>query len=375
MDRRTFLAQAGMTAAALTLPNVLNAQPASRHPRSETAIWLDAQGSPGIDKAPDGKYRASPAWLEAIDRRQIDSICFSVGDVGNGPNRFKTAVEHIAIFDAVIASHSDKLLKVNRASDFLEARKNGRCSLTYNFQDITALEGDLDKVEVFKALGVKTIQLTYNKRNLAGDGCLEASNAGLSDFGRQVIAKINEQRVLLDLSHASQRTIAEGIAASKAPPAITHSGCLALANNPRNVGDTEMRALAEKGGVFGLYLMPFLRTAGQPQREDLIRHIEHALNICGEDHIGIGTDNPIMGHVINAETREAHRKWFEDRRSKGIAAPGEAPDIFYYVEGYNGVDRFERIADDLRARGWSAARIDKLLGGNFVRLYHDVWEA
>jgi membrane dipeptidase len=163
------------------------------------------------------------------------------------------------------------------------------------------------------------------------------------------------------------------VIASAAPPAITHSACRTLVDLPRNTGDREMRALADKGGVFGLYLMPFLRNSGQAQREDLIRHIEHALNICGEDHIGIGTDNPFTGYVINDEARAQQRQFYEQRSAQGVAAPGEAADVFNLVEGYNGADRYDRIGTDLRRRGWSSTRIEKLLGGNFVRLFREVW--
>jgi membrane dipeptidase len=188
-----------------------------------------------------------------------------------------------------------------------------------------------------------------------------------------VIAKINEAKVVLDLSHAGQKTIAEGIAASKAPLAITHSGCRSLVENPRNTFDAEMRALANKGGVFGVYLMPFLTAKGQPQREDLIRHIEHAVNVCGEDHVGIGTDNPLLGFEINDQSRKEQREFYENRAKRGIAAPGEAADVFNMVEGYNDALRYEHLGNDLSRRGWSSTRIEKVLGGNFLRLYGEVW--
>jgi membrane dipeptidase len=179
--------------------------------------------------------------------------------------------------------------------------------------------------------------------------------------------------LLLDLSHSGQRTIAEGIAAAKRPLAITHSACRSLVDLPRNTFDSEMRALADKGGVFGIYLMPFLRLKGQPQKEDLIRHIEHAAKICGEDHIGLGTDGPLFGYEINEETKKRHREFYEDRVKKGISAPGEAADVLNMVEGYNDIGRYASLAADLKARGWSQARIDKLLGGNFVRLFGEAW--
>jgi membrane dipeptidase len=184
---------------------------------------------------------------------------------------------------------------------------------------------------------------------------------------------MNREQVLLDLSHAGQRTIAEGISASNAPVAITHSGCRALVDFPRNTPDAEMRALAAKGGVFGLYLMPFLRPSGQPQKEDLLRHLDHALNVCGEDHIGIGTDQFLRGRVVDDAARQRQREFFERRQRLGIAAPGEAADVFNHVDGYNDMERFERITLDLSARGWPGRRIDKLLGGNFDRLFREVW--
>ena len=375
MDRRQFILAAG---AALALPRAGFAQDADpaapARPRGARSIYIDAQGAlDGFDEPEPGRFVPTDRLRAAIRERRIDIISATIAPVGNGPDRYRDAVEGIASWDRLIAAHSALLAKIESAADLGAARAAGRLGLVYNFQDTTPLEADAAKVDTFATLGVKVIQLTYNKRNLAGDGCLERANAGLSDFGREVIARIERNHVLLDLSHAGQRTQAEGIAASTAPPAITHSGCRRLVDLPRNTFDAEMRALADKGGVFGVYLMPFLRLAGQPQREDLLRHLDHAVNVCGEDHVGIGTDDPLLGYAINDETRAQHRQFFEDRVRRGISAPGESADVMNYVEGYNGADRYDRIAADLGRRGWSAARIEKLLGGNWLRLFRDVW--
>jgi membrane dipeptidase len=376
MDRREFLAAAGAVGAAFALSAPAAAQTAPARPRRAASIYVDAQGAiDGFDQPSPGKYVPTPRLLQVIRERRIDIISATIAPVGNAPDRFRSGVEGVANWDKMIGEHSAILAKIDCAADIRAARDARKVGLIYNFQDTTPFEADSGRVATFATLGVKVMQLTYNKRNLAGDGCLEKSNAGISDLGREFIAKINEANVLLDLSHAGQRTIAEGIAESKAPPAITHSGCRALADLPRNTYDAEMRALAEKGGVFGVYLMPFLRTQGQPGTEDLLRHIEHAVNVCGEDHVGIGTDNPLMGYVINDEARKQQREFFEARRKQGIAAPGEAADVFNLVEGYNDVARYDRIAADLRRRGWSSARVDKVLGGNFVRLFGEVWKA
>lgn len=378
MDRRQFLLAGAAAGAALAFPSLAQA-PADRapppRPRGARSIYVDAQGAlDGFDEPEPNRYVPTERLLSAIRERRIDVINATIGDVGNGPDRFRNAAAAVASWDRLIGAHPSIVAKIESVADIRAAVAAGKVGIVYNFQDTTPLEADAGNVDTFATLGVRVIQLTYNKRNLAGDGCLERSNAGISDFGREVIARINRANVLLDLSHAGQRTQAEGIAVSAAPPSITHSGCRALVDLPRNTFDAEMRALAQKGGVFGVYLMPFLRLSGQPQREDLLRHLDHAVNVCGEDHVGIGTDDPFLGYAVNDETRAQHRRFFEDRQRRGISAPGESPDVMNYVEGYNSGDRYDRIAADLRRRGWRGARIDKVLGGNFVRLFGEVWK-
>jgi membrane dipeptidase len=373
LHRRELLAGAGAAAALVALP-ALPAYAQTR-PRGAgpNAIWVDALGGiDGFDEK-DGRLVPSAKLVEAVKAGWINVVSQTVGEVGNGPDRFRSGVEGIAFLDRFVAEMPSLFAKVTSVADIRAAKAAGKVGIVYNFQDTTALEADPSRVATFKALGLRVLQLTYNKRNLAGDGCLERANAGLSDFGRQVIAEIDRNRLLLDLSHAGQRTTAEAIAEAKRPLAITHSGCRDLADLPRNQYDRELRALAQKGGVVGIYMMPFLRATGQPGREDLIRHVEHAVKVCGEDHVGIGTDNPLTGYVIDDAARKAQREFFEDRRKRGIAAPGEAADVFNLVEGYNEAPRYSRLADDLAARGWKSARIDKLLGGNFVRLFGEAW--
>ena len=374
MDRRNFLIAAG--ASALFAASRAGAQErlAPARPRRARSFYIDACGGlDGFEEQKNGTYKPTVSFIEAVKARRIDTMTTTLGEVGNGPDRFQNAVESIASFDRTLAAHPAIITKIESAADIRAARDAGRLGLIYQFQDTTALEADVDRVDTFATLGVRVLQLTYNKRNLAGDGCLERSNAGLSDFGRAVIAKIEGANLLLDLAHAGQRTIAEGIAAAARPPAITHTGCRALADLPRNVGDAELKALADKGGVAGMYLMPFLRVSGQPGREDLIRHIEHAVKVCGEDHVGIGTDNPLLGYTINDEMKKQQREFFEQRSKAGIAAPGEAADVFNLVEGYNDVSRYDRLAMDLKRRGWPQARVDKVLGGNFLRLFGEAW--
>ena len=207
-----------------------------------------------------------------------------------------------------------------------------------------------------------------------GDGCLEPGNAGLSVYGRKLVARLNERKALVDLAHSGERTTLEAIEASTAPIAISHTGCAALVPNPRNKTDHELRKLADKGGYVGIYLMPFLRSQGQQMADDVIRHIEHAIDVCGEDHVGIGTDGATSPVVVTAEYKQNFADLINERRKKGISAPGEQPDVYTFAPDLNSTDRFFRIADLLSKRKYSDARIEKILGGNFDRLLKDVWQ-
>jgi membrane dipeptidase len=373
--RREAIAWIGAAAAATQCRPALagSAFPASRY---AGAMVIDALGGPGVDDpgAPDDAPLSARALADA-KASGVTAVNITVNQVGNGPDRFEKTIDDIAGVEYEIAAHPDLFLKVLSAGDLRLAKSSGRMGLIFGFQDTSMLEGDLKRLEVFHNLGLRICQPTYNIRNLMGDGCLEPADGGLSNLGRQFIGEVNRLHILLDLSHAGRRTISEGIEAAKAPMAITHTGCRALADLPRNTDDSSLKALADKGGVVGIYFMPFLRTSGQPHAEDLALHLEHAVNVCGEDHVGLGTDGTISGVEINDAYRAHFRKSIEERQKAGISAPGESADVFTVIPEYNEPLRFLRLADDLVRRGWKPSRVDKILGANFARLFGEVWSS
>jgi membrane dipeptidase len=167
--------------------------------------------------------------------------------------------------------------------------------------------------------------------------------------------------------------MAEATAFAKRPLVISHTGARALTDHPRNVADDTIKAVADKGGVVGVYFMPFLSPDSHPKAADVIAHVEQIAKVAGEDHVGIGTDNGVLPTTLDAETKEKLKKWQLERIKAGIAAPGEAVGVYPMVEDYNSVDRYERFANDLAKRGWSQSRLEKLMGGNFLRVYRDAW--
>lgn len=333
------------------------------------AIVIDGLGGPSDPDFVEGQTRFSARGRVELLRSGTTAFHYTASEPGNLPDAFEKAVAGIAEADQLIADNAELLVKATRAADIAAAKRNGQVALVLGFQDTSAIGTQLDRVALYKNLGVRIIQLTYNRRNLSGDGALERANGGISALGRETIAAIEKASLLLDLSHGGQRTIAEAIAASKRPMTISHTGCRDLHDNPRNVYDAELKAVADKGGVVGIYYMPFLVPSGKPTRDDLIRHFDHAVNVCGEDHVSIGTDGGSTALVIDDKARAEQRKFYEQRSAQGIAAPGEGPDVFNYVADYNSPMRFRMLADDLAARGWKAARIEKLLGANLMRLW------
>lgn len=337
------------------------------------ALVIDALGSIG-DPAADAMLESAPSdeLLRDIRASGVTAISMTLS-VGSTGDRMMKALRKIAIFNEKVAAAPDLLMRVRKAADLHTAKATGRLGLIYNLQDTSLLENDLSRVATLQMLGLRVMQMTYNTRNLVGDGCLERADSGLSNLGRDLVAQLNAQRIVMDLSHSGRATIAEAIGAAKAPPVISHTGCRNLVDLPRNVFDTELRALADKGGVVGIYFMPFLVERGMARKDDLIRHIEHAVEVCGEDHVGIGTDGNLSASIIDDEYRDSHRTEYEARVAQGIAAPGEGPQRYQLIPEYNEPQRLLRLAEDLSARGWPASRIDKLLGANFARVYTDVW--
>jgi membrane dipeptidase len=341
----------------------------------DRSVVIDAQGGIG-EFDPKAKPTDPPSARVLTDLRGSGqtAISMTVGPVGNGQDRWLETIEGFAFTTATVAAFPDDFLLVLKGADIAAAKRTGRTGVICNLQDTAAIGTDLDRVEKLKVVGLRILQLTYNRRNISGDGSLEAANGGISGFGREMIAAINKNDLVLDLSHGGPRTQAEAIAESKAPPVISHTGCRDLVDNPRNTFDAQMKACADKGGVVGIYFMPFLREAGQPRAEDVIRHLEHAVQVCGEDHVGLGTDGLTSAIAVDDAYRAFQKKFYEDRKAAGIAAPGEAADVFNFVPEYNGPRHFETLAQDLSKRGWPDARIEKVLGANFARVFTEVWK-
>jgi membrane dipeptidase len=369
IDRRTMLAGGMALAAAPAL-----AKPrAARADWYEQAIIIDALGGAGDPYGPEEQLRLSDrAWAEMV-ATGVTMLRDTVFPVGNASDGWGDYQRDVVVKKNVINANPDRLVLVRTAADIVKAKREKKFGVLLGTQDTSMVGPELDRLAQLKKDGVMTVQLTYNNRNLAGDGALEPANAGLSKLGRATIERIEKEKLLLDLSHGGARTMAEAAAHAKRPLVISHTGARAVTDHPRNTADETIKAVADKGGVVGVYFMPFLRTDGKARGEDLIAHVEHVAKVAGEDHVGIGTDNGVLPTILDAATKAKMDRWQQQRIDAGIASPGEAIGVYPLVEDYNSVDRYRRFVRDLGKRGWSQARLEKLMGGNFLRVYREAW--
>lgn len=366
--RRELLA--GMAALA-ALPAVAKAQtPAFDFSK---AIIIDGLGGPDDPGGKDEDVKFSPRGKAELLASGITAFNVTVSAVGNQRDNWDETIGNIGTWGRIIDANPDLFVPGTSAAAIRAAKASGRIALVYGTQDTAIAGTDLDRLATLRGLGVRNVQLTYNLRNLSGDGSLEPANSGLSKLGRATIERIEAEKLLLDLSHGGQRTIAEAIAAAKRPMTISHTGARALNDNPRNIWDAEMKACADKGGVVGIYFMPFLVANSKPVPADVVRHLVHAVNVAGEDHVGIGTDGVNSARVVDAEMKKKMIEMHESRTARGIAAPGEGPDVVTWVYGLEGPKRFQTLAGLLAKEGWTSTRIEKVLGANVLRLYGEAW--
>jgi membrane dipeptidase len=228
-------------------------------------------------------------FLEAIRDSGLTTLKCTLG---GDHSTFEQTIEDLAGAQVLFDKYPDQFIKVVRPSDLERPKPERKIAVILSFEAASMLEGKLERIDMFRQFDVLVMQLTYNHKTQFGCGCLDGDNDGITDLGRKAIAKMNEIGVALDLSHANAQTTADGIAISTRSPVITHAGCRAVYDHPRNKTDRDMKALADKGGVMGIYMLPFLTAdSRQPMLADYMQHMLHALKVCGEDHVGIGTDS------------------------------------------------------------------------------------
>jgi membrane dipeptidase len=279
---------------------------------------------------------------------------------------FRQAVDDIAKCYSWIEKNSDKGVVAESVEDIERAKKEGKTSIIFGPQNSTLVENDLNLLTIIHKLGVRIIQLTYQHRNLVGDGCGERTSCGLSSFGVDMVKKMNESHMVMDLSHCGARTVSDAMEFSNDPVIFSHTNPYSLCKLPsRAKTDEQIKALAEKGGVMGLTAYsPLCKTREvRPTLEDYLNHIDYVVNLVGADYVGTGLDldetsSPESFERFRGRFPEISENWtWEERNTDGLTR----------------IDLFPNITKGLVVRGYSDQEIQKILGGNFLRVFKRVW--
>jgi membrane dipeptidase len=283
---------------------------------------------------------------------------------------FAETMRNIARWKRWFSENDDLITPVRSTADIRRAKADGKTAIILGFQNTSAFEDQLGYIALFKDLGVGIAQITYNTQNLAGAGCYERRDTGLSGFGYEVVAEMNRVGMVCDLSHVGEVTSRDVILASKRPVAYTHILPAALKPHPRNKSDEEIRFIVGHGGFVGVTMFPpFLARGNNSTVEDYVAAIDHVIGIAGEENVGIGTDF----------TQDQDDAFFEyichdkgDDKGDGWRVTGPFGNVVNPV-GMRRLGDFPNLTAAIERAGWPETKIRRIMGENWLRVLADVW--
>jgi membrane dipeptidase len=269
------------------------------------------------------------------------------------PSPYQAALGWLEGWNRLLDQRADSFVRIGGVSDFDLIRSSGKVGILVGFQSSDHFR-TVDDVARFCDLGQRVSQLTYNRRDRLGCGCFEERDSGLTEFGAQVVAAMNQVGMVVDVSHCSERTCLDAIALSARPVLVTHSNCRALVPHPRCKSDAVLRAMAARGGVMGITAVAaFVSPHRHATVEDLLNHFDHVARTVGVEHVGIGSDIDVTA---------------------ADPATGR-PLARYAVQGLAPARRVFDLTEGLIRRGYSDHAIELILGGNFQRVLGEIWSA
>jgi membrane dipeptidase len=269
----------------------------------------------------------------------------------------------------------DQAMLVESVADMHRAKQQGKLGVMLHFQTCSPFERDLGLIEVFYRIGVRVALLTYNIQNYVSDGIAETGNAGLSKFGRRVIEDMNRVGMVVDGSHSGEKATFQAMEISSAPVIFSHSNCKAVYNHMRNITDDQIRACAQTGGVIGMIGLPYFTAPGRdPKIEDIVKHAVHIAELVGTDHIGLAMD--YFDGIVPYATPEQEVARLTVQDSAGdLWSPGDIPvHPWSLAPGLETPAGMRDLTAALFQHGFSYEDCRKIVGGNFLRVFEQVWK-
>ena len=306
----------------------------------------------------------SPAVYQSLHAGRVSAINATIS-VWEG---YQETMDNVASWLRRFQDYSDVIRPARTADDILQAKREGKAGVILGWQNASPIGNDLDRLALFHAMGVRIVQITYNERNLLGNGCYERTDDGLSSFGIDAVKEMNRLGILVDLSHVGDRTTLDAIEVSDQPVAFTHANARSHFNHVRNKSDDALRLLVEKGGVVGANAFPvFLPHGFQSTLDDYVDAIDDLVERVGIDHVGIGTD-------FTQDQPQAFFDWlFAQQGTKYRPIAADYPDPMIHPRDIETPDKFSNISKALLSRGYKSEDVVKILGSNWLRLFKQVW--
>lgn len=307
---------------------------------------------------------ASTPFMEKIRSAGVTAVCVSLAGQAGG---FFEAMEEMNVYYNMAGIFPNETMIALTTEDIKKAKTEGKLALIFAFQNAVPVEADwVNRLPFFYRNGLRIVQLTYNETNRLGHGCFEPIDTGLTLTGIQIVRELNRLGIVIDLSHVGIKTSSDAIELSKHPCIFSHADCRTLCDCRRNKTDEQIRAIAAKGGVIGITpYAPFCEPAkGQrPTLDDYLRHMEYAINLVGVDHVGIGTD--IAEHWAV--------RWAGGTPRRYPDMTGNYTWETIYAKGFDSISYFGDVFEALLKRGYSDEDVLKIAGGNFMRVFREVW--
>jgi membrane dipeptidase len=294
-------------------------------------------------------------WLPLLEAGDVGlQVCPVFVDLDRQPEEsLREALRQVTALHRAAREHRDRVVIVRTRDDL----DDERIKLVLALEGVEPFGYEVATADLFWELGLRVAGLTWNRRNPFADGAAE--EGGLSRLGRSLLERFAELGIVLDLAHASERLFAECLETFEGGVLVTHAGCRAVNDTPRNLADEQLRALAERGGIFGLMLHPLAIDPQQPTIERVIDHVDHAASVIGADRVCLAGD----------WIKRLHELMPAPAPPDGLMPPGLAEGTT--IAGLAGPDDYPALVEALRARGWEGERLDGLLSGNLLRFLRE----
>ncbi len=306
-------------------------------------------------------------YVDAWRKSGVTCISWTLGPIHERPYSFDGILHNYSFLTYLMDNRRDFFIKVLKAEDIKRAYAEKKKGIIFNLQNVEPIGSNLEMLELFYMMGLKIMQLTLNTKNLIGTGCMARRDRGLTEFGADVIQKMNELGIIVDISHCGPKTTMDAVENSNDPIMATHTFSKKVYNHVRGKDDELLKAIAEKGGYIGILTIPdFLTNKPNPSIEDWLDHLDYVVNIAGIDHVGIGTD------FYGQSLPDTLASKIDEFLSKLGMGPEHGGSFKIKMKGFEDYIKFPNLIEGLITRGYNDQEIKKIAGENFFLLFKKV---